>query len=332
MRKLAALSAALLATACGQQLDPAAIRAALPSAEVVKIDAPNPTGGAAAMPPGLQGRQAAVASAGGPAPFAVTSYLFATAVNSGVFWTLAPIAWLTQVVPPTSCTDAACTWGPFSGEQDLNSWMLVVTRSGDAYDYALSGAPKSPAGSPFVPVLSGRAFPGVVEHRGHGTFTVDFDEVWAGLAHPAGEVQQDFGSLTVAYDARTSLHLDVSFLGGRNNELPGADPAAPNRVNAVYAFDASAVGGDLQLGFRPLPPYLDGVVEQTTSLHTRWDATGAGRGDFLATRPGDTVVGFSQCWDGPPAYTMIFDGSSQTLTDPSGCAFPSAAPITITVP
>lgn len=331
MKKLLPLLAVLLASACAEKLDPAAVSAALPSSAVVRIDAPNPIG-AAAAPARPLGRLAAVDPGPGPAPFAVTSYLFATAVNGGVFWTLAPLAWLTQVVPPTSCTDTACTWGPGADDGDLNTWMLVVTKSGDAYDYVLSGAPRVPAGAPFVAVLSGRAYPGPLEHRGHGTFTVDFDEVWAGLAHPAGATQEDFGELTVAYDARTSLHLDVAFLGGRNNDDPGADPASPNRSNAVYAFDATAAGGDLQLGWRTLPPFSAAYLEESASLHTRWQADGAGRGDFRYGRPGGTELAFSQCWTGAPSYAMNFDGSSETLTDPSQCVFATAAPITITVP
>lgn len=334
MRKLAALSTALLVAACGQKIDPAAVRDAMPSAAVVQIDAPNPSAAAAA--PGaplarlVGGSPGAAAVAQGPAPLAVTSWLFASAVNGGVFWTLAPIAFLTEFVPPTACTDTACTWGPGAGAEDLNNWMLVVTKRGDAYDYTLSGAPKSPAGSPFVTVISGVAYPGPSRHRGRGSFAVDFDQVWGGLAHPAGAVQQDFGTLSVAYDARAALHLDVTFLDSKNNDDPGADPANPNRTNAVYAFDATATGGDLQLGWRTLPPYTAEYLQQTISLHTRWNAGGAGRGDFNYARPG-AEASFSQCWDGAPTFSMSFDGSGVVLTDESVCAF-AGAPITITVP
>jgi hypothetical protein len=276
MRKLSAIAAALLATACGQNMDPAEVRAAMPAAAVLAIDAPNPGGTAAAAAPvaRLAGAPAGAAVvAEGKAPLAVTSYLFASAVNGGVFWALAPIHWLTTVVPPTSCTEASCTWGPGSGAADLNTWMLVVTRDGDAYDYVLSGAPRDPAGAPFVPVLTGRAFPGVVEHRGHGSFTVDFDRAWAGLAHPAGEVQQDHGSITADYDARIGLRLDVVFRGGLNRENPGT-PAAPNKVSAAYAFLATATGGDLQLGFHHQAPYYDNgngdaYRDESATLRTR---------------------------------------------------------------
>lgn len=328
MKKLLALSAALLATACGQRLEPSAIADAMPTSAVVRIDVPSQAT-AVAAPVGVQARQALV-EPGQPAPLAVVSAAFAAAVNGGVFWTLAPISWFTQAVPPTSCTETACTWGPGAGAEELNTWMLVVTKGGEAYDYTLSAAPRSPAGAPFVPVISGRAYPGAVEHRGHGSFTVDFDQVWAGLAHPAGAVQEDFGTMTVSYDARTSLAIDVAFLESKNQDDPGADPANPNRVNTVYAFDATAAGGDLQLGWRTLAPYTVDAPQKQVSLHTRWLEGGAGRADARVALPG-LAAEVSQCWDGAPTWAMTFSPADQ-LGSEAACVFPSAAPITLTVP
>lgn len=335
MKKTLAMLAALLATACGQKIDPSEVRAALPTATVLAIDAPNPNGAAAAAPVqartlGVAGAAADAATPGGKAPLAVTSYVFAASVNGGVFWALAPLHWLVTWVPPTSCTDSACTWGPGSEPGDLNTWMLVVTRSDDAYDYVLSGAPKSPAGSPFVPVISGRAYPGLVEHRGHGSFLVDFDEAWAGLAHPAGEAQQDFGSISASYDARVGVKLDVVFRDGLHRENPG-DPAAPNKVSAAYAFVAGATGGDLQIGFHHQPPYSDTYRDEQVTLRTQWNQAGEGRADVRYATTGFDA-GFSQCWDGAPAYLMSFDGDpSAPFGTIDACKF-AAAPITITVP
>ena len=66
----------------------------------------------AGRPAGGPQLSVAAAPAGGPSPLAVTSYLLATAINGGVFWALAPIAWLTEVVPPTSCTDTPAPGAP----------------------------------------------------------------------------------------------------------------------------------------------------------------------------------------------------------------------------
>jgi hypothetical protein len=338
--KKVVLLVALLATACGQgQLTPGQVAAAMPQAAVIAIDQPDPGLPAASGSSGTMLSVQAAATATGPAspamatpagrsPLGVTSYLFARAVNGGVFWTLAPIAYLTEVVPPTSCTATACTWGPGSQAAELNDWMLVVTKAGEAYDYTLSGRPKAPAGSPFVAVITGRAYPGAERHHGHGTLAVDFDAAWSGLAHAAADVKNDFGTLAVDYDARQGLTVDVTFLGARNNEDPGADASNPNRVNAIYAYHRDASGGDLQIGWRTLPP----SAAQTVSLHTRWQPGGAGRADFQVTVPAAQAA-VSQCWDGAPRFLMTYDGLATTgLTDPGACVFATAAPITITVP
>jgi hypothetical protein len=339
MRKLPALLAVLLATACGgQKLSPEAIKAAMPSSAVVKIDAPNytadaPAGGGTLR---LSPSDPSTSLVAPRSPLAVTSYLFAAAVNGGVFLTLAPIALITELVPPTSCTDTACTWGPGSSSADLNDWMLVVTKNGAGYDFTLSGQPKLPLGAPFVPVITGTAFPGATPHRGHGTFTANLDDAWAGLAHAPGAVQQDFGAITVDWDARSSLSLGVTFLGTRNGDHPGSDPANPNRVNAVYGFDATAAGGDLRIGWRSLPPFTAEAPSAAATLHTQWLAGGAGVSDARYGTPdlaaGSAIVNYSQCWDGGPGYAMTFDPLDGALNDPSVCQIAPGDPVTITVP
>ena len=336
MKKITLLLATLLATACGQKLDPAAVKSAMPRSEALHIGAPNPSDSAppqlAALARTVTGANLALApaSTAAKAPFAVTSYAFAMAVNTGVFWALAPIAWLTEVVPPTACTDTACTWGPGAGAGELNRWQLVVTRAGDGYDYVLSGQPVASPAAPFVPVISGRAYPGAIAHRGHGSFGVDFDQAWSGLAHATGETQHDFGSIAVDYDARGEAIVNATFRDAINNDHPG-DPSAPNKVSAAYAFQASATGGDLQLGFHTQPPYLAGYKDEQVTLRTQWNGLGEGRADVNYTTPGFSA-GFNQCWDGAPDYAMTFDGDpGAPFGTIDACKF-AAAPITITVP
>jgi hypothetical protein len=331
MNKPVALAVALSLAACGQNLTPEEIRHAMPTSGVLAITAPEPGGATMRLAAGAGPALAVAPAPGDPSPLAVSSWLLATAVNGGVFWTLAPIAWFTQVVPPTKCDADACTWGPGSGANELNVWKLVVARKGDGYEYSLFGAPKSSGGTTFVTVLHGLARPGALPHRGHGGFRVEMDTVWAGLDHAAGEAQKDFGTLEVTYDARAGVALHVDFLNARNGEDPGADPANPNRLNAAYDFAASAAGGDLQVGWRTLPA---GATERTMALHTRWLSTGAsagaGRADAAATAPGGSAA-YSQCWDGPPGHPMTFDGLLGTGLE-SACVFPTAAPPTIVVP
>jgi hypothetical protein len=303
----------------------------MPVASILQISAPN-LAGAAARLAGSGGPALAVAPvAGGQSPLAVSSWRFATAVNGGVTWTLERISWFTQLVPPTFCDADSCTWGPGSNATELNTWKLVVTREGEAYDYTLSGAPKSTGSKHFIPVISGRAWAGTLPHRGYGTFAVDFDAVWAGLDHAVGEVQQDFGSLDVTYDARVDVALAVTFLHARNGDAPGADPASPNRLNAVYAFATNPSGGELQVGWRTLTA---GAAEAKAALHTRWLDTGpnagAGRSEATYVTTGASVAQ-TECWDGPPGFPMTFDALAGMGSE-AACAFPTASPPSITIP
>jgi hypothetical protein len=331
MKWLAVAAVTLVATACGQKdLSADTVRAAIPLADDLRITAPDPT-----SPTGLwQGARgpAMVAAPGaqavaGTSPLAVASWNLATAVNGGVYWTLAPIAWFTRMAPSARCDPDACTWGPGSEAVELNVWKLVVAKKGDAFEYSLFGAPKSTGGTAFVTVLHGKAWPGAQRNRGTGGFEVDFESAWGGLDHPGNEVRQDFGSLTVSYDLRAELLLLATFYNARNANEPGLDPANPNRVNAAYAFGASAAGGDLQVGWRTLPA---GVTERTVALQTRWLAGSGGRADLVATT-GSATTSTSECWGGPPLWTMTYD-SANAFGLESSCVFPIAAPPTITVP
>jgi hypothetical protein len=203
----------------------------------------------------------------------------------------------------------------------------VVTRAGEAYDYTLSGAPGSTGATKFVPVISGRAWPGALPARGHGDFHVDFDAAWAGLDHAASEVQQDFGTLAVTYDARTNVALDVTFLGARNGEDQGTDPANPNRLNAAYAFATNLTGGELQVGWRTLPA---GATGTTAALRTRWRVSGGGRAEASFATTGGSAAQ-TECWDGPPDYLMTFDALNGLGSD-AACVFTTAAPPTIAIP
>lgn len=329
MKRLSVAVVALLATACGQKdLSAEQIRQAMPLAADLHIAAPDPTSPTGLLA-GERGPSALVAPlpVAPQSPLAIASWKLAIAVNGGVYWTLAPIAWFTQVVPPTKCDPDACTWGPGSGAADLNVWKLVVAKKGDAFEYSLFGAAKSRGGTAFVTVIHGMAWPGAQPNRGTGGFEIDFDSAWAGLDHPATEARQDFGSLTVNYDVRADLLLLARFLNARNTDDPGLDPASPNRVNAAYAFGASAAGGDLQVGWRTLPA---GVAERTVALHTRWLTGSGGRADVAATAPSGSGA-WSECWGGPPAWTMTWDGLHATGSE-AACLFPTAAPPTITIP
>jgi hypothetical protein len=314
MRKLATLCAALLLAACGQQkLSAAAIRDAMPSSQEVQVGAPNAgQSGAMLLASDAQAKLAGAAIVP-HSSYAITSYLFATSINLSVAWTLLRLEAVT-IWPPTSCTEHACTWGPGSDAGDVNEWELVVTQANEAYDYSLQGRPKGQPGAAWVPLITGRAYPGASPHRGHGTLSVDFDRAWAGLAPGVNldgspRVQKDFGAVEITYDARSELAVQASFVKAKDADRFATDPTA--RVDVFYDFLASSDGGSLHLAVRTLPL---GDTSEAVSLHTRWAAAGNGRGDVEYVGPKAPAGPFhaSECWAGEAAgFVLTYD------TDPA---------------
>jgi hypothetical protein len=319
MRKLAFAALAVLAAACGEsKLTADEIRSALPKKEAIRIGTPDD---AAAASAGLQNALRAPAALATTSEFAATTYWTAVTVNTAVWWTLLNLEVIT-LFPPTACTEDACTWGPHLGDDQLNRWQLVVSREGDGYAYALSGQPVAHPEVGFLPLIAGVARRGQDRWHGHGTFTVDFDAA-ANLDHEAGWTQEDYGVLEVTYDNRTDLQVDAVFLGAQND-----DPAAGAEfMNAAYAFDASPGGGTLEIAFETLEaePY-------TLSLRSRWNETGAGRGDARVAGNGFTYEK-SECWDAAPGAELLFDSEpAGDFGDEALCAFLDAEFATVPLP
>ena len=313
MTKIASLlAAAALLAACGNPIDPKEVRDVLPKADAIQIATPDATTPAGALTVGQDGAPAYGSE------YAHKSYWMAVTVNVGVWWTLKLVETITLF--PATCSDDACTWGPWHDQN--NYWKLVVSRSGDGYEYELLGQKGSEPQGPFVPVVSGIAFPGQDRQHGHGSFTVDFDAE-AALDHGALWAQDSFGTIDVAYDNRAGLQIDATVLGGR-----GEDDG--RLLNAVYAFDATGGnGGELQVALRT----LEGVP-QNLSLRTRWNAEGAGRGDaqYFSTDGSWTLeYEASECWSGAPTFALAYD-SDPAFGEESSCAYAPAFYSDVAVP
>jgi len=329
MRKLAALSTALLLAACGQKDVADQFRDAMPSTQEVQVGAP--AAGQATAAAQAAGAPAARVAAqdvvvAPRSEYALTSYLFATSINASVAVTLGTLHAVT-LWPPTACTETACTWGPGSEQGAVNEFQLVVTKSGEGYDYALQGRPKGQVGAPFFSVIAGTAFPGPARHRGHGSMVIDFDGTWANLAHgvnPDGSprVQEDFGVVSITYDATSALQVTAAFAGAKHAERFAADPTA--RADVWYAFDGSAAGGDLHLAFRTLPL---GASSESVSLHTRWAHGGNGRGDveYVGFQAPAGPYHASECWaDQVERFALTYDTDPPFGAETACTGFPSA--------
>lgn len=314
-------AAALFTAACAADPEPAQqFRDAMPKTEAVLVGTPQAEGSAGAL---SVRRDALGDTAMVQSEYAVTSYYLALTLNGGVGWTLRFLQFVTAF-PPTSCGDDACTWGPWVDDDGLNRWMLEVTKSGGAYDYALLGQPGSDATAPFVALISGTAHP-VDRDHGSGTFTIDFDAQDA-LDHGMLWQKTDFGQLVVDYDNTRNVSLTALFTGAHKDD-DDQDPANDHLVNAAYAFSDAASGGELQVAFEDL------TTVETVALRTRWSAGGAGRADAHYDGPdglGGRVDYFaSECWAGHAQdFAEVYDSKHTdlpALADESACSPFSAA-------
>jgi hypothetical protein len=297
-KTIAVVALAALAAGCAKTgITPDEARQALPQAAALQIGTPEDTTDGA----GAQALQAAAAGAQGELPaaafnpgfwssseYARWTYFTAWTVNGGAWWTLTLLRFIT-IFPPTECDESTCTWGPWEEESAITQglkikrWRLVVTKVDEGhFEYALSAENMlEPAG--YLPIVSGVAFP-KDSWRGHGELTISFEN---GRLMP--EPKDDYGVLSIRYDNESALAVDATIMDARS-----ADDGT--LMNAAYSFDATAAGGELQVAFETREGNASSV-----SLRSRWDATGAGRGDArLYTTDGTwTLTGSaSECWDG----------------------------------
>jgi hypothetical protein len=343
MRNLAALTAlaVLSLAACGGSPSSPEQRSrdAMPSSDTVKVGAPPAStadqGGptrAGALTVAVPG--ATESTAGDHSTYYDLTRGMAGSVNGGVLWTLTLIAQVT-LQPPTSCSGDDCTWGPGSGALDPIDWKLEVRydATGDQYAYTLSGRAKAGGDGAFHAVVSGTAKPSALPHRGTGTFTVDFDQ--GRLLNPS---DSNVGKLVVTYSNATpgKAHVGATFLGVKDDSHLGV------RLNAAYAFDEDASGGgSLDVAFRNL------TTLDTTALHSRWLATGAGRGDVQVHLTSGALTfdaTVTECWAsaagaaGQAAFSVTWFHTSDAahLGADSGaqaaCAFQDASPSQLTAP
>ncbi|HSD20750.1 MAG TPA: hypothetical protein VLC54_11970 [Anaeromyxobacter sp.] len=320
--KIAALAAlALLASGCSKDITPEEARSAIPEASAIRIDTPKDTADA---PPAVAN---ALVAEGEPSfdptspvltthsDYARWSYVTAWTVNGGAWWTLATLRIVT-LFPPTACSGDTCTWGPWDEESRVTAglsvkrWQLVVKKVDEGkFEYVLSAMNLVEPG-PFLPIVSGVAEPDR-PGRGKGELSVFFDN-----ARQLPETEDEYGTLWVAYDTTgPSRTVEATIVGGR-------DEQNGNPLDAAYSFVATGEGGDLQVAFEGVDQAANPV---RLSLHTRWDATGAGRGDAQAIARdagGSWSFGYgaSECWAGKAgAFALTYD-TDPVFGDVSACA------------
>ncbi|HVV48509.1 MAG TPA: hypothetical protein VHO06_02530 [Polyangia bacterium] len=239
--------------------------------------------------------------------------------------------------PATSVSGDTAVWGPSTDPLSANTYRLTVTRQApQVFAWKLDGKGKTADDSAFVTVLSGVHTRAVdangdpMEGFGSGNFLIDWD-----AAATLPQHDQNVGQMAFTY-ARQSptaqVTNDVTFTNIFDNCDPSTCSTHGQIFDATYAYAATpGAGGDLQYGATE-NFVTTSAADETLSLHSRWQETGAGRTDVQLTG-GDlaaTVDTSSECWDSN--FFSVYSAASYDPADPavdwgmeSSCAFASAA-------
>jgi hypothetical protein len=301
MKRAIALTIATLATACGgaQKLTPDEARSAMPVKEQAQVGTPSQS--SAATSASGSGELAAALVNANEAPFFDVTAAYAMAVNGSVAWTL-DVLKAVVALPPTTCAEDTCTWGPGTSAFDFNTWKLVVTKeAAGQYSWALEARPNSDASAAFATLISGTAFPTGNPRIGSGNFALDVDAA-ATLDRSRNAPPPGTGKIQVSYDNTdpAAVTVKVNFLGTEDQ----SNLAQAQKVNAAYQFIGSADGGDLQI------VSVNASTSETVQFRSRWIGTGEGRGDAKYDDGHGNTATSSECWQGnTTAFNMVYSST-----------------------
>ena len=301
MRKTALLAAVVMmsATGCPQKDEEGSAeeaRDAIPGAEYMKVDVP-------------VSAHNKVPAVGQVAPSYLLTVGTATVLNGGAAFVLIMVKTIVSF-PVTSKQGGTYIWGPWTdsglkpGEYRLTAKM---NGNGD-YEWNLQGRKKAEgASAAFKTIISGVATPGR-PNRGSGSFTIDFDAARTIDPFPADET----GQISVTYDLE-SAPIDVTM-----DAEHGAD-------TLHYAYQQAADGSG-QLLFTVHADTDDvGTQSETSTIRSRWRATGTGRADITITGGdlGALTATASECWSTSflRTYAVATVAWMASEGDAASCAF-----------
>jgi hypothetical protein len=275
---------------------------------------PDPQGMTVNLPGGNGSAQ--LVQVGTTSSFYVVTRVTTDRVNGHVAFALG-VLWAIVHTPPTSIQGNVGTWGPFTPTLSPVTYRLVVTRIAQGqFTYHLDGRPKSStAESDFRAIVTGAADPSTPIGHGTGSFTLDLTA--ANALDPIAT--RNGGTIAVAYDlSQNPKSLTVHFAGvadGMDGQPATADYAYSHADNDDGTFkftvDANLAGTAARL--------------ENGSFTSRWNASGAGRGDVTFSG-GDAPAGGAsavQCWDSN-FKVVYYMGPELTEGNASSCAYASA--------
>ncbi|MFT5458694.1 MAG: hypothetical protein ACI9K2_005202 [Myxococcota bacterium] len=300
MRTRTLLTLAL--TACGPSSGPAAEWADVLPDDRVRVALPDTSG------------QRAV---GAPSEFRQLAVDVASQVNGLVDDVLSDVSEITSFDPTWADEDAqVAQWGPWRDDA-LHETRLWVTR--DADDLTRWGADLRDIGGgddEWVTLVAGEVDPGATRRESTGRFVFDFDGI-----HARVPAETTVGAFAVEYA------LDGGVADATASFVDYADHPDDLRVDAAYRYTSDGDGGG-SLDVAAETELTDGGLLEVLVLRTRWLASGAGRGDALATDGdlGPLVYTASECWDA--AANIVFAENNADLEregDAEACAFREAS-------
>ena len=239
---------------------------------------------------------------------------------NGTIWITLKILEHVVSYPATEVHEDHAIWGPWNETLSPITYVLVVERLGEGqYRYALRGKPRAEGDEAYVDLIGGETELDEAAGIKRGTIGYDLD---AAHALDGGEFPFQ-GRLAAAWDAGGNPRSVEAAFENIVNER-GEGP-----VSALYRYRENHDGsGSFELGLRG-DIANDGSLAEDVVLMTRWDASGAGRGDAIVTGgdAGEHVVYANECWDGAFDRTYWVDTHDLEPNEGDATSCPYAEPL-----
>src|SRR3569623_1555618 len=219
-------------------------------------------------------------------------------VNGATVSVLTIVKTVTEYPPSTVEMDSA-VWGPYTDPLSRNTWRLTVNRVAKGhFHYMLEGKAKTAADSGYVTVLSGdHTLADATAHRrlnlpdyGSGSFVRDWN-----AAQTLPDHDDNVGTAAFTYSrlsATSDVTIDVAFTQVKDKDTGML-------IDAAYAYTATPGQGG-SFDFKLTKDFITTTAAlETMSIHSRWQAPGAGRSDVMISG-GDVASASataSECWD-----------------------------------
>jgi hypothetical protein len=287
---LAGIAAGGVLAACQGQ--DAEFRQALPEKSDVMVDLPGADGSSSQGLTAASGKLGTSKQAvvGTPAEFYTDSYYISRDLNTlGAF--IVDILKAVTATKPSGLTATNAVWGPLSQPLEPNEYILNVDKKTDVplhYVWKLEGKPKSLGADAYVILAGGSYEPAANPDQGKLWFAIEFDNI-----HTLNPTDNSKGRIEYAINRNDSGTLVFAHYVGP------ADDGSPTEAFYAYGVDNASAGFMVFAFQADIDNGMDGSnVKEDVLIHSRWQATGAGRADIFATKGtlGASVVIGSQCW------------------------------------